>query len=161
MDRDSSLEGRRLPPSFRFRILPQGLARSTIEHLHISPTRNHPRSSSPDSHTPHSFAFVRADRGSDSRPDGPARAAVHQRKTKQTRFANSGNLTRDTVKPTERTWPALDDETNRRIFKITRTGTSPGSLGTANRLRVLWVTTTLALEDTLGHRTTANRSRVL
>ena len=56
MDRDSSLEGRRLPPSFRFRILPQGLARSTIEHLHISPTRNHPRSSSPDSHTPHSFA---------------------------------------------------------------------------------------------------------
>ena len=107
---------------------------------------------------------VRADRGSDSRPDGPARAAVHQRKTKQTQFANSGNLTRDTVKPTERTWPALDDETNRRIFKITRTGTSPGSLGyraTANRLRVLWVTTTLALEDTLGHRTTANRSRVL
>ena len=56
MDRDNSPEGHRLPPGFRFRRLPQGLARSTIEHLHISPTQNHPRSSSPDLHAPHSPA---------------------------------------------------------------------------------------------------------
>ena len=59
MDRDNSQEGRRLPPGFRFRGVPLGLSRSTTEHLHISPTRNHPRSSSPELHAPHSPARSR------------------------------------------------------------------------------------------------------
>ena len=54
MERDNSPEGRGLPSGFRFVRLPQGLGRSTIEHLHISPSRSHHRSSSPNSHAPHS-----------------------------------------------------------------------------------------------------------
>ena len=74
MDRDSSPEGHRLPPGFRFRRVPLGLSRSTTEHLHISPTRYRHQSSSPDSHAPHSPArpFSRPSR----RPSAERRPAA-------------------------------------------------------------------------------------